>query len=199
MLYNISIFERGTIMNEVLQVIEKRFSCRGYVGRAVEQDKLTAIAKAGLQAPSAMNLQPWQIIVINNKAIIDRLDDTAMEVIEANPDKSAYNRIMERGGKVFYNAPVLYLILKDADSKWADIDCGILTQNLCLAAASLDLDSVIVAMAGVPFNGPKGDELKKEIGWPDKKEFAMGVLVGYGNISKEPHETDSSKVTFLQA
>lgn len=185
-------------MNEILQAIEKRFSCRSYDGRMVEQDKLEAVAKAGLQAPSAMNLQPWQIIVINDKSIIEKLDDAAMEVISSNTDKTAYNRIMERGGKVFYNAPVLYLLLKDANSKWADVDCGILTQNICLAAASLGLDSVIVAMAGIPFNGPKGDELKKEIGWLVGWEFAMGVLVGYGDTSKEPHEIDQSKVTFLR-
>ena len=185
-------------MNEVLKAIEQRFSCRGYDGRPAPREQLDIIAKAALQAPSAMNIQPWQLVVINNKALVDELDAAAMEVISANPDKTAYNRIMERGGKVFYNAPCLFLILKQNGPKWADVDCGIMTQNICLAATGLGLDNVIVAMAAIPFDGPKGDELKKKIGWPKDMAFGMGVLVGHGNITKEPHEIDMSKLSYVE-
>ena len=184
--------------NAVLKAIETRFSCRGYDGRPVERAQLDTIVKAALQAPSAMNLQPWDVVVINNKAIVDDLDAAAMEVISANPDKSAYNRIMERGGKVFYNAPCLFLILKHTGPRWADVDCGIMTQNICLAASSLGLDNVIVAMAAIPFNGPRGEEFKKRVGWPEGLEFGMGVLVGHGNVTKEPHEIDMSKIRYAE-
>ena len=185
-------------MNEVLKTIEQRFSCRGYDGRPIEHEKLEAMAKAALQAPSAMNIQPWEIIVINDKGLVDELDVAAMEVLEANPDKTGYNRIMERGGKVFYNAPCMFLVLKHSDARWGDMDCGILTQNICLAASSMGVDNVIVGMGAIPFNGPRGEELKKHVNWPEGREFGMGVLVGYGNVSKEPHEVDISKLSFVK-
>ena len=185
-------------MNEVLNCIHRRFSCRGYDGRPVDKSALDTIAKAALAAPSAMNLQPWQIIVINNKDLIDELDVSAMEILAANPDKTGYNRFMERGGKVFYNAPCMFLILKQPAAKWADVDCGIMTQNICLAADSLSLDNIIVAMGSIPFNGPKGDDFKARIGWPDGAEFGMGVLVGHGNVTKEPHELDMAKLRYVE-
>ena len=181
-------------MNDVLKVIQSRFSCRGYDGRPVPRDVLDAISLAALQAPSAMNLQPWQVIVIDSKDMVDELDAAAMEILAANEDKSAYNRMMDRGGKIFYGAPCLYLVLRDPTAKWGEVDCGILTQNICLAASSQGIDNVIVAMAAIPFNGPRGDEFKARIGWPPGWDFGMGVLVGYGNVSKDPHEVDNTKL-----
>jgi nitroreductase len=184
-------------MNNVLTAIQSRFSCRGYDGRPVEREKLEALAKAGLQAPSAMNLQPWEIIVITDKALIDEMDAAAMETIAENPDKTRYNSMMERGGKIFYNAPCLFLVLKDPSAKWADLDCGIVTQNIALAATGLGLDNIIVAMANISFTGPKGEDFKKRLGWPGGYEFGMGICVGYGNVTKQPHEINLDKVRYL--
>jgi len=184
-------------MNEVLTTIQNRFSCRGYDGRPIEREKIEAMAKAGLQAPSAMNLQPWEIIVITDKALIDEMDDAAMDTLAANRDKISYDRIMGRGGKIFYNAPCMFIVMKDTSAKWADVDCGIVTQNISLAATSMGLDNVIVAMAAIPFNSPKGDDFKKRVGWPDGFEFGMGICVGYGNTTKEPHEINPDKVKYL--
>ena len=184
-------------MNETLTTIQTRFSCRGYDGRPVEREKLEAIAKAALQAPSAMNLQPWEIIVITDKALIDNMDASAMAALAANEDQTTYNRIMERGGKMLYNAPCLFLVMKNPKHKWAELDCGIVTQNIALAATSLGLDNVIVAMAAIPFNNPGCCEFKKRIGWPVGYEFGMGICVGYGNVTKEPHEIDLDKVKYI--
>lgn len=99
-------------MNETLKVIKKRYSCRGYTNQLVEQEKIDAIAKAGLQAPSALNIQPWHMIAITDKGFIDELDDHVMENLRKREDQTAYQRIMERGGKPYYNAPVMFLVLK---------------------------------------------------------------------------------------
>ena len=45
-------------MNETLQTIKKRYSCRSYDGRLPEKEKLEAIALAAVQSPSAVNRQP---------------------------------------------------------------------------------------------------------------------------------------------
>lgn len=184
-------------MNEVLTTIQNRFSCRGYDGRPVEREKVEALAKAALQAPSAMNLQPWEIIVITDKTLIDELDAAAMHTLANAEDKSLFNRMAERGGKIFYNAPCLFLVMKDKSAKWADLDCGIVSQNIALAATSVGLDNVIVAMASIPFNGPNGEKYKQLMGWPEGYEFGMGVCVGYGNTTKEPHEINLDKVRYI--
>jgi len=184
-------------MNDVLNTIASRFSCRKYTGEPVEQEKLEKIAHAGLQAPSALNKQPLEVIVINNKSLIEELDAAALEYMKENAPK-AYDRILERGGKVYYNAPSIFLVLKTPEeSATAKLDAGILVQNMALAATSLDLNCVIAAMTEMPFLGAKGEELKARIGWKEGYEYAIGLIVGYGDMVATPHAIDPVKVTFV--
>jgi nitroreductase len=155
------------------------------------------LVKAALAAPSAVNRQPWHVVVVTDKALVDELDAEGMNIISADEDKSTYERMMERGGKLFYNAPCLLIVLSDG-SKWGTLDCGILCQNVVIAAQSLGLGTCIVGMAGIPLGGPKGDEYKKRFGFPEGYTFAIGVLVGEINSGKEPHEHDRSKVSYIK-
>ena len=183
-------------MNETLKIITERYSCRDFTGAAPTDGQIKALVDAALAAPSGMNRQPWHIIVVNNKGLIDDLDVEAMGVLAAAEDKSGYERIKSRGGKVYYNAPCMILVTSD-DSGFAAMDCGILSQNVSLAAASLGLGSVICGMAGIPFSGPRGDELKKRLKFPDGHRFAISVLVGAAKSTKAPHELDKGKVTYI--
>ena len=94
-------------MNETLQVMAKRYSCRDYKEEMPADELLRAIAEAGIQAPSGMNRQGWRIIVVKDRALISELEAEGMSYLESLEDKSTYHRIMERGGKLFYGAPVL--------------------------------------------------------------------------------------------
>ena len=82
-------------------------------------------------------------------------------------------------------------------SHYSQMDCGILSQNIALAAHSLGLGSVICGMAGIPLNGPRGAEFKKRMLYPDNYEFGIAVLVGGANSGKEPHRHDFAKVTYV--
>jgi len=185
-------------MNEVLRVIKERYSCRNYKSDFVEREKLDAIALAGIQSPSAMNRQPWEILVITDKNFIEELDLDAMKILAEAEDKTTYERIMSRGGKVFYNAPAMFLILKHPISTLAGLDCGIVSENIALAASSLGLGNVICAMANIPFQGSRGAEFKEKVSWPDGLEFGMAVLVGYAKETKEPHEVDMGKIRYIE-
>jgi nitroreductase len=182
-------------MNETLRVIAERYSCRAYDGRLPGKEILEAIALAGLQAPSGLNRQPWQIIVITDKVLIEEMDAEGMRIIAGWEDKSAYQRFMARGGSLFYNAPCMLLMLKQPGT---DLDCGIITENIALAAHSLGVANVICGMANVPLSGEKGTGYKERIGgFVDGWEFGMAVLMGYAKEPGQPHTPDKSKVRFL--
>ena len=181
-------------MNETLKTIAQRYSCRAYDGKLPEKSKLEAIALAGVQSPSAMNNQPWQIVVLTNKAFIDEMDAEGMRILSESEDKTAYNRFMERGGKLYYNAPCMFLILKKPHT---DLDIGIVSENIALAAESLGVANVICGMAAIPFNGPKGEAYKQKSGFSDGWEFGMAVLAGYAAQTGKPHEPDMSKIRFI--
>ena len=182
-------------MNETLNTIAKRYSCRGYDGRLPEKAKLDAIAAAAVQSPSGMNRQPWEIVVITNKPFIDEMDAEGMRILSEAEDKTTYKRFMERGGTLYYNAPCMFLILKKPGT---DLDAGIVSENIVLAASSLGLGNVICGMASIPFNGPKGEVYKKKAGFSEGWEFGMTVLVGYAEKAGAPHEPDLSKIRFVE-
>ena len=48
-------------MNETLNVIAKRYSCRDFKNEMPSDEILQAIAEAAIQAPSGMNRQAWQL------------------------------------------------------------------------------------------------------------------------------------------
>ena len=51
----------------VFEAIEKRYSCRDYDDRPIEQEKLTRIFEGVRLAPSAMNTQDWRFVVATDK------------------------------------------------------------------------------------------------------------------------------------
>lgn len=181
-------------MNEVLKCITDRNSCRDFTGEPLTKDEVNALVKAALAAPSAVNRMPWHIIMCTDKALVGEMDDAGMAEIASNEEW--HKRIMDRGGKMFYNAPAAMFVLGDG-SDWAVLDSGILVENVALAAHSLGLGNVINGMMRIPLDGDKGADFKKRLKFPDGYTFAISILVGKANKGKEPHELDMSKVTYV--
>ena len=182
-------------MNETLKTISQRYSCRAFANFPVEKDKLDAIALAAVQSPSGMNRQPWQIVVITNKTFIEEMDAEGMRILSEAEDKTAYERFMKRGGTLYYNAPCMFLILKKPGT---DLDTGIVSENIALAASSLGLGNVICGMANIPFNSSeKGEIFRQKAGFSDGWEFGMTVLAGYAADNGAPHEPDMSKICYV--
>ena len=180
-------------MNETLKTISERYSCRDFADTPLTTEQVDTIISAALAAPSAMNSQPWKVIVVTDKTLIDDLDAAGVEVLAANSDQSAYERVKSRGGKMLYNAPCMVMIVIK-ETPFSRIDCGILTQNVALAAHSLGLGNVICAMAGTGLTGPRAEELKKRLEFPEGFEFGITVLIGTASSGKEPHELEWDKV-----
>ncbi len=187
-------------MNETLQVIARRYSCRDYKEEMPADELLRAIAEAAVQAPSGMNRQAWRIIVVKDRELINEMEAEGMSYLESLEDKSTYNRIMDRGGKLFYGAPCMIIIPIDpAEYAGALIDCGIVCQTIALAAASLGLANVICGLTGTAFaSGKRAEEFSKRLGFPEGFAFGASVLIGYENTAKQPHTPDLDKITLIE-
>jgi nitroreductase len=61
----------------VIEAIRKRYSCRAYQDRPVEQEKLDRVFEAARLAPSAKNLQDWRFVVVTDKQARRRLAEAA--------------------------------------------------------------------------------------------------------------------------
>ena len=187
-------------MNDTLKTIAERYSCRSYTDQLPEDEKLMAIAQAAIQAPSGMNRQGWQVIVVKDKNLIDEMEAEGIQILSGMGDKSMYERIMARGGKLFYNAPcMIVMAIKEAFPKGAElIDCGILAQNIVLAATSLGIANLHCGFVGLAFAGSKAADFKRRLKFPEGYECGMGVLLGYAANIAEPHQPDQEKITVIE-
>ena len=60
---------------DMLNAILHRRSVRQYTDEAIPESKLTAILHAGLAAASSKNRRPWELIVVRDRAMLDKLCD----------------------------------------------------------------------------------------------------------------------------
>lgn len=110
-------------MNEIMI----RRSCRNFLDKEIEQHKIENILKAAMQAPSAVNQQPWSFLVIRNKENIQALT-------KVSP-----------GAKVLTNANVAICLMIDSNQDkrshmWPQ-DMSAAMQNMLLQATSEGLGS----------------------------------------------------------
>ena len=184
-------------MNEMLKLIADRRTCRSYTGELPPEELLQAVAVAGIQSPSAVNRQLWQVIVLRDKAFIDEIEADCLRIVKEMEDQSMYERIMSRGGKPWYNTPCVIFVAADPASKYMALDCGILTQSMALAAHSVGLGSCINAMCRVAFDGVNGKSYKERLGFNPGYELGLALLVGYPAAPPLLREFDLTKISYV--
>lgn len=113
----------------VLDNIHSRKSVREYIpGKAVSEEDLEKMLKAGMAASSGQNKQPWEIFVINEREVLDKL-------AEALPY-----------GKMLAHAPMAIIVCGDTTkSSYWYLDCSLVSQNILLTAEALGLGAVWTA------------------------------------------------------
>lgn len=116
------------------EVIMTRRSIRDYKEEPVCREQMAKILEAGIYAPSAMNMQPWAVRVVDNKEFIDGVTAIA---VASNP------QIAEQPGfrNFFRNAPTVAFIACPEESYSGEYDCGLLSQNMMLSAWSMGIGS----------------------------------------------------------
>jgi nitroreductase len=186
---------------DAITAIHARYSCRAFSDRTPSDEALGIIAKAAIAAPSGMNRQFWRVIVVKNKQMLADLEAEGMKNLAALPDTTMYERIMSRSGKLYYNAPCMIVVpIAKADPAGAELfDCGIVSENIAIAATALGIDSLICGLSVFSFVGDRGAEFKERLGFPEGYDIGIAVLLGYAeNPGGKPHELDTSKISWVE-
>ncbi len=178
-------------MNNLDDVIKGRRSVRRYLDKDIPDDLLDEVLESVRWAPSWANAQPWEIVVIKDKALKESIQST---VNPRNPSSLA-----------LVNAPVLLVVcgqLKKSGyyndtyptkfGDWFLHDLGLATQNLCLAAHNIGLGTVIVGL----FDHDRVGEL---INLPDNHEVLTLIPLGYPDQEpKPPKRREQSEYVHLE-
>jgi nitroreductase len=151
-------------MNETLKTILSRRSVRAYQARQIKEEELQAILEAGQYAPSGMNAQPWHFSVIQDPALLQKINDTIKaELVKSGPSRMA-ERAKDESFSVFYQAPTLIVVSGDPDAVTPRYDCTLALGNMLLAAASVGVGSCWINAVAKMLIAPECRPLLREIG-----------------------------------
>lgn len=145
-----------------MSIIFKRHSVRKFTGETVSDEKIENLLKAGMQAPSSCNAQPWEFIVISNDE-----DKKAISQMHrfAKPAAEASHLIITLGN--LNNAKVIGMI---------EQDLGACNENILLQATHEGLGAVWLGFHPIEDRTLK---LKKYLNIPDYCIPFSVICVGY--------------------
>lgn len=142
-----------------LELAKRRFAVRKFEAKKVEEEKLAQILEAGRVAPTAANVQPQRVLVVQEEKGLEKLTKAAR----------------------IYNAPLALIICADRTKAWKrpldgkihdDIDATIVTDHMMLEATQQGLGSVWICYF-------KTEILREEFNIPDHVEPINILAVGY--------------------
>ena len=143
----------------VVENIAERKSVRKYLNKSVEEDKIDAMVKAGMAAPSGMDRRPWEFVVVTDR---EALDSMAAKLPYA---------------KMLTNAPLAIVVCGDTTrSSYWYLDCSAATQNVLLAAEALGLGAVWTA--AYPYED-RIDVVRQNTGLPENIVPLCVIPIGY--------------------
>ena len=138
---------------DCIQAILERRSCRNFLNKKVEEEKITKILECGFYAPSPVNKQPWEFIVVENKQYNDRLIEISSKAKKNAGEKSDWGWLPKMDVSFIKEVPVLIVVVGDPSrngaeqfleepSKGYEHTCSASVQNMLLVAQSLGLASL---------------------------------------------------------
>lgn len=145
---------------DFLSLAKQRYSCRAFLDKKVEKEKIDKILEAGRIAPTAVNFQPQRILVLDDKDELTKLSKCT---------------------KFGWSAPVILVICYDKNISWKRkydekdegiIDASIVTTHMMLEAQDLGLGTTWIGS----FDPEK---IREEYSIPDNLEIVALLPIGY--------------------
>lgn len=170
--------DTASVVNDLMM---SRRSIRAYKDSVISRETLNEILKYGINAPNGQNLQSYEIRVIDSPALIDSITQA---VVKDNP------KIAERDGfkNIFVNAPCVVCIACDTQYDMAQIDCGLLGENIILAAWAKGIGSCCLgSSARRILDSPSAKP------YLDRMAFSKGYKLLYCIALGYPAETPKAK------
>lgn len=153
-------------MNETLQILKNRRSCKSYQARQITDAELDAVLEAGTYAPTGRNQQSPILVAIQDKETIAKLSKLNASIMGADIDP-------------FYGAPTVVVVLADKNWPTRVYDGSCVMENLMVAAESLGLGSRWIHRAKEEFESEEGKALLKAWGIEGEYEGIGHCLLGY--------------------
>ena len=138
---------------DLFEALENRRSCRSFSKDPVNQETIERILAAAVTAPSPLNTQPWQFIVVTSEEKKAEIHAEAERCRDWAVDKSGWKWLTKYRADFLKEAPVLIAVVGDPEKTGVDmfqeegrigyqLACAAAIQNMLLAAQALGLGSL---------------------------------------------------------
>ncbi|MFZ3350993.1 MAG: nitroreductase [Xanthobacteraceae bacterium] len=182
---------------DLKEAIYSRRATREFASDPVDESTLRAMIDAAVQAPSAVNAQPWSFCVIRDKALLGKISrDAKAYMIRTTPVglmSHHFDQILNDANfDIFYHAPVLIVICSRTEIPWAVEDCALAAENLMLTARAAGLGTCWIGFAQGFLGTPEG---KAMLQLPSAYKLVAPIIVGHPASMPAPvsrEETGSS-------
>lgn len=158
---------------DALSVIHNRKSVRHFTGQSVSRDDLVTIVKAGMAAPTAVNMQPWSFVIVTERKRLDALR-------EALP----YAKMLDKAG-----AAIVVCALPEkainGSAEFAVIDASCASENILLAVEAMGLGAVWTA--GYP-DKDRMAAVRKILGIPENVIPLNIIPIGHPTLEDKPKD-----------
>jgi nitroreductase len=160
----------------VLDAIYARRAVRAYAPDPVDEETVRALLAAAVRAPTAVHLEPWAFVVVQDRARLARYSERAKQIVLAmTPEAHIRDLVSAPGFNVFYDAGTLLVICARPLGPWGAADCWLAAENLMLAACALGLGTCPIGFAVAMLNTP---EIKAELAIPADVVAVAPIIVG---------------------
>ncbi len=158
----------------VVENIMARRSIRKYTDQAVPREILDKIIECGINAPNGMNQQCYEVKVVDDPASVAFLADTLHGL---------------------YKAPVYMFIAAQDSYDMSKIDCGLLSENICLSAWAYGIGSINL---GMPVRALKENpEVLAKLGFGEHYDICLVLALGYADEAPAAKPRNADKVQFV--
>jgi len=181
---------------ELMEAIFGRRATRAFTAEPVDRPVLERLVEAAIQAPSAINEQPWDFTVVRNKPLLDRISVAAkahaLKKRDAIPSHLRQH-LEDPGFHIFYQAPAL-IVISAGSRDWAAEDAALAAENLMLAAYAQGLGSCWIGFAQRWLETEEG---QRAIGVPEGFVPVAPIIVGHPAAPVPPVPRSPAHVRWL--
>ena len=173
---------------DLKEAIYTRRAVREFTAEPVDEKTLRQLVDAAIQAPSAVNQQPWTFCVVRDAAVLARISrDAKAYMLGTTPVgllSHHFQQILnDPEFDIFYHAPALIVISSVVESPWAVENCSLAAENLMLTARAAGLGTCWIGFAQSRLGTPEG---KAALNLPANFVPVAPIIVGHPKSAPAP-------------
>ena len=180
--------------NQGIQTILSRRSIRLFKDTIIDRETMDLILKCGISAPSGTNAQPWEVRVVDNQDLLNEMSEKML----AEFDDSRATQVKSLPGyrNMFRNATTVVFIANN--NNIGRLDCGLLGENMILAAQSLGIGSCCLGGPIHFFRTEAGQPYLERLNFSPDYALLYAIGFGYPDETPEPKPRDESKIRYIE-